>query len=459
MKKYIVLMMLLIFINGCGSNPTGGGGGGSGVTGSPLKVLGQYNYGGTDNDLAESISQSSNRYLVGRSCSNDDDLDGAGSHGEWDAWVLKLSDEGTKEWSKCYGGSSIEDIYSSISTSDDKLVIVGSTRSNDGDISGFHGTPGIAGNSNGWVAKISSLGALEWQNCIGGTNGDNGWTLLYSIDKTNDGGFIVCGKTDASSEGDIPVSHGGYDVLVSKLAASGNIEWTKCYGGSDADWANSIIQTKDQGYIFAGYSASDDGNATSTHGSGDVWIVKLYPSGVIEWQKSYGGKNADVANKIIQTADGGFIVAGSTWSDDGDVTKKHTSQAGYGGPNNQDDYWILKLSKEGNIEWQTCLGGERSDSAETIHQTPDGGYLVAGISNSPELIDGKTNNDLWVVKLNSSGNMEWQKNYGGDGNDYGKSLYQDAKGNYWVAGVSNSSFEASAGHGGYDYWLLKLGQE
>ncbi len=140
------------------------------------------------------------------------------------------------------------------------------------------------------------------------------------------------------------------------LAQAPTIEWQKCLGGSNDDWAYSIQQTSDSGFIVAGYTESSNGDVSGNHGDYDYWVVKLNSSGDILWQKCLGGTNVDQAFSIQQTSDGGFIVAGGTFSNDGDVSGNHGNS----------DYWVVKLNSSGTIEWQKCLGGTDGDYAN-IH--------------------------------------------------------------------------------------------
>jgi type IX secretion system substrate protein len=173
-----------------------------------------------------------------------------------------------------------------------------------------------------------------------------------------------------------------------KLDSVGNLEWQKCLGGTNDDRAYSIRQTKDGGYIVAGNTASFDGDVSGFHGYVDSWIVKLDSSGNIDWEKSLGGTNFDDAKSITQTIEGGYIVAGFTKSEDGDVSENK----GYF------DYWIVKLDILGNITWEKSLGGGDVDYAQSISQTFDGGYIIAGYTESRD-VDVSGNHDYWVVKL------------------------------------------------------------
>jgi hypothetical protein len=242
-----------------------------------------------------------------------------------------------------------------------------------------------------------------------------------------------------------------------KLSGSGDIEWEKSLGGSSNDSAISIQQTTDGGYILAGFSYSTDGDVMGHHDSGsyaDCWVVKLSGSGDIEWEKSLGGSSNDYANSIQQTTDGGYIVAGSSHSTDGDVTEHH-------GNDSRPDSWVVKLSRSGNMKWEKSLGGNSWDAAESVQQTMDGGYVVAGWSYSSNGDvtghHGAYSSDYWVVKLSESGNIEWEKSLGGSKNDRAGSIQQTMDGGYMVAGWSSSTDgDVTGHHGETDSWVVKL---
>ena len=176
-----------------------------------------------------------------------------------------------------------------------------------------------------------------------------------------------------------------------KLDATGNITWQKSLGGTNQDYGYSIQQTTGGGYIVAGYSNSNDGDVTGNNGGVDCWIVKLDTVGNITWQKSLGGSGFDSAYSIKQTQDGGFIVACESYSNDGDVT----------GNNGSYDYWIVKLDSGGEITWQKSFGGSEGDAASSIQQTNDGGYIIAGssYSNDGDLTVNNGLNEHWIIKL------------------------------------------------------------
>jgi len=308
--------------------------------------------------------------------------------------------------------------------------------------------------------------SIVWQKCLGGSNYD--WA--YSIQQTSDSGFIVAGWTK-SNDGDVSRWHEGYDddygeptsdYWVVKLNSAGNIEWQKSLGGSGSDEAHSIQQASDGGFIVAGYTDSNDGDVSGHHGhigSSDYWVVKLNSAGEIIWQKCLGGSRGDYANSIQQTSDGGFIMAGATESNDGDVNGWHV---GYIRDFPLPDYWVVKLDSSGNIEWQKCLGGSDWDGAYSIQQTTNGGFIVAGYSrsNDGDVSGNHGGYDWWVVKLNSSGDIVWQKCLGGGSEDWAYSVQQTSDGGFIVAGGTESNDgDVSGNHGGGDFWVVKLSSE
>jgi len=236
--------------------------------------------------------------------------------------------------------------------------------------------------------------------------------------------------------------HGGSDGWIVKMDTIGNIQWQKALGGILTDWFESIQQTTDGGYIAAGTSTSNDGDVPGNNGATDYWIVKLNSAGDTLWTKTYGGSGEDRSYDMIQTADGGYILAGVTNSNDGDVS----------GNNGMLDYWIVKLDTMGDIQWQKTLGGTSNDYAYSIRQAIDGEYIVVGIL---EYSDG--DKDFWLVKLNSLGDTVWTKTLGGTSWDVPKSIQQTTDGGYIVAGGTDSNDgDVTGNNGGNDYWIVKL---
>jgi uncharacterized delta-60 repeat protein len=306
----------------------------------------------------------------------------------FDFLILTLDSSGTVLWSKRYGGP-YNDMPSSIQqTTDGGYVVAGRTGSYGG------------GGDNFWIIKLNSNGAVEWEKTYGGTSND----FANSIQQTTDGGYIVVGRTDSFAR--------KYNVWALKLNSDGSVQWEKSYGGNTFDNGKSVQQTTDGGYIIAGNTTSYGA------GSNDAWIMKLNSNGGVLWAKAYGGISSDHANSIQQVSDGGYIVAGTTRS----------FGAGL------DDAWILKLEPGGSVQWSKSYGGIGGDDVYSIQQTIDGGYVVAGATES----FGAGGYDGWVLKLNSSGAVEWEKTYGGTSNDFANSIQQTTDGGYIVSGVTGS---------------------
>jgi hypothetical protein len=236
---------------------------------------------------------------------------------------------------------------------------------------------------------------------------------------------------------------------VVKLSEDGSLQWKKCFGGKGADFANSVQQTTDGGYIIAGRSDSNDGDVTGNHGDLDFWVVKLSEDGSLQWQKSFGGSGIDEAESIRQTADGGYIIAGNSLSYGGDVTDNH----GYV------DLWVVKLSDVGSLQWQKTYGGSRYESVFSVRQTSDGGYIIAGYTDSKDgdVTGNHGKEDFWVVKLSDVGSLQWQKTFGGSGMDVAYSIEQSSDGGYVVTGQSDSNdVDVKGNHGSSDFWVVKF---
>ena len=346
----------------------------------PPSVSWQKSLGGTGGDNANTSQQTTDGgYIVaGVSASNNGDV--TGNHGGQDVWVVKTDGIGNIQWQKSLGGTANEIAASIQQTSDGGYIFSATTESNDGDVSGNHGARDF------WVVKLNTTGNIQWQKCLGGSQNDRS----SCIQQTSDGGFIVSG-TVQSTDGDVTGNHGFYDYWIVKLDAAGNMQWQKTLGGSGDDNSLSIRQTTDAGYITTGYSISTNGDVTGNHGDWDVWLVKLNGTGNIQWQKCLGGINAEAGYSVQQTADGGYIIAGFSTSNNGDVTGNHGAQ----------DYWIIKTDSNGNIQWQKSLGGSFNDGATSIKQTTDGNYVIAGYTASTDgdITGNHGAQDFWIVKL------------------------------------------------------------
>lgn len=312
--------------------------------------------------------------------------------------------------------------------------------------SGDGDVSGNYGNADYWVVKLDTGGNLTWQKSLGGSDTD----LANSIQQTTDGGFIVAGYA-RSTDFDVTGNHGLNDYWIVKLDTAGNIVWQKCFGGTGVDQPHSIQQTNDGGFIVAGTSNSNDGDVSGNQGSFDYWIVKLDIAGNIGWQKSFGGTGYDEAFSAKQTSDGGYIVAGNSNSNDSDVTSNH------GGL----DYWIVKLDSVGTLIWQKSLGGSDEDYSTAAQETTDGGFIVAGYTSSTNgnVTGNHGFHDCWIVKLNASGTVVWKKCFGGSSYDFASSIRQMTDNGFVFAGYSSSNNgDVTGNHGNYDYWMVRTNE-
>lgn len=405
---------------------------------SAQNILWEKNYGGSNEDRAYSIIETSygNFVVAGSSMSNDGDV--GTNQGEKDYWILKLNQNGVIIWKKNYGGSENDKIRSIIETSDGGFAICGASASDDGDVNEN------LGSYDYWILKLNSNGDIEWEQNYGGSDYD----FPNSIIETSDGGFAVAGESK-SDDGDVNGNLGFNDYWIIKLDNNGSLLWEENYGGSSFDIPYTIVEATDGGLIVSGYSKSDDGDATENKGEDDYWVIKLNANGILEWQVSYGGSNFDQPTSMIETSDGGIALAGFSNSNDGDV----------GGNEGLFDYWVIKLDANGSLQWEENYGGSDSDSPQSIVETTDGGFAVVGGSPSDDG-DVSVNNglkDYWVLKLDANGGIEWEKNLGGNDGEQGNSIIETSDGNLAIAGSSYSNSGDVGGNQGFiDFWILEI---
>jgi hypothetical protein len=394
--------------------------------------------GGSDDENAHYVEQTNDGGYIVAGYSESDDGDVTGNHGGMDFWIVKLSSTGDTEWQKALGGSEDEQGWSIQQTTDGGYITTGYSHSNDGDVSGNHGS------SDYWIVKITSIGNIEWQKSFGGSDIES----ATSIQQTTDEGYVIAGYAH-SEDGDVSENKGLADYWVVKLDSAGNLEWEKSFGGSGEDQAWFVQQTMDKGYIITGHSNSSDGDVTVNLGSDDYWIVKIDSIGNIDWQKSFGGQYKNRARSVRQTDDGGYIIAGESFSYVDDPP----------GYNGFIDYLIVKLNSSGDIEWQKVYGGSNDDLAKSIQKTSDDGYVIAGWSksNDRDVFGNHGGMDYWIVKITSTGGIVWQKSLGGSLDDKPLYIKQANDGGYIIAGWSESNDkDVSGNHGGSDYWIVKI---
>jgi len=342
--------------------------------------------GGSNNEYVRCVQLTTDGgYIIaGYTASNN--LDVSGNHGGYfDAWIVKLSSNGTMEWQKPLGGSGYDRFWSVQQAADNGFIAVGRTDSQDGDVTEIKGKIDL------WVVKLTEIGDIQWEKSFGGSQDDS----AYGVQVTSDGGYIVVGET-ASNDGDVTGLHGNVDFWVLKLDAEGNLEWQKTLGGENGDIGSSVLQTENGDYIVVGFVGSINSGDVTSHdemGLFDMWVVQLSNNGELIWQKTIGGTNPDYGREVVATNDGHFLVVGSTDSENGDIT----SSNGLG------DFWLVKISNTGELMWQKTYGGTKADHGFAIDHTSDNGFIMAGYSWSNDGdLGGSLNrgkNDFCVIKL------------------------------------------------------------
>ena len=355
----------------------------------------QNTIGGNREDVLLSIQQTTDGgYILGgysnSGISGDKSEASIGLNLEFDYWIVKTDSIGNILWQNTIGGSGEDELYSIQQTIDGGYILGGYS---DSYISGDKTENSLF--IDYWIVKTDAIGNILWQNTIGGAIGD----YLKSIQQTSDGGYILGGYSDSPISGDkTENSLGSTDYWIVKTDSLGTIQWQNTIGGNSTDYLSCGQLTTDGGYILGGYSYSPiSGDKTEDHFGGyDYWIVKTDSLGTIQWQNTIGGNQDDFFRSIQQTADGGYILGGRSFSNiSGDKTEN--------GDGFRTDYWIVKTDSLGNIHWQnTVLGGDQ-DFLSSIYPTIDGGCLLGGYSDS-NISDDKTENsigayDYWIVKL------------------------------------------------------------
>jgi gliding motility-associated-like protein len=344
----------------------------------------QRSFGGSGYESARDIVQTPDGgfIVLGETNSTDGDV-AAGYGGTKDIWLLKMDAGGTVTWQKRYGGNGL-DIGNQLAVMPDgNYLITASTASNDGDISGNHGTGGY---TDALLMKINPSGTILWSKCFGGTKNDE----LLDIKLIN--GKIFAAGYANSTDGDIPPAQKNYDAWVLALDADGNKMFSKIYGGSQNDVAYSMTVGADASLAVAGYTTSNDGDVSGAKGSQDYWVFNISQSGNLNWQRVLGGSDAEYANTILTGKDSTYLVGGISYSSDGDVT----AAKGEG------DYWVVKLKPNGEVAWKNNYGGSKNDHLHYMigHPVLDE-YYFAGDSDSGDgdFATGMGDVDFGIIKF------------------------------------------------------------
>jgi len=363
----------------------------------PPDTLWTQTFGGTDVDYGKSVQQTQDGgYIItGYTYSF-----GAG----WiDVYLIKTDSLGNELWSQTFGGPDQDGGRDVQQTDDGGYIITGYTFS-------FG-----AGQADIWLIKTDSSGNELWSQTIGGSLSDSGECVQH----TSDGGYIITGYTNSFNAGD------NNDVWLIKTDSNGNTVWAQTFGGGEHDQGRSVLQTPDGGYIIGG--------TTQSFGAGgsEVWLIRTDSNGNELWSQTYGGTENDSCLSILQNNDGGYIITGAT------------NSFGDGGS----DVWLIKTDADGNEVWNQTFGGLGNEAGHSVNQCTHGGYIISGYTPSFGL--GST--DVWIVRTNSAGSETWSQTFGGTSTERGYSVQQTADGGYIIAGETQSF-----GAGYSDVWLVRV---
>lgn len=323
--------------------------------------------------------------------------------GPSDAWLIRTDQEGMLQWHQTFGGSRDDWGYTVQQTADSGYILVGSTESSG------------AGEADVWLLKTDPHGVLQWQRTFGGAEPDYG----YFVEETP-GGYILVGETSSTGTG-------GRDLYLVKTDREGGLLWARTFGDSSDDLGYALCQTLDGGYAITGFT--DHQNI----GQQDLWILKTDGVGSQQWERIYDTSFGAVGRSILQTTDGGIVTAGFLM----------LGSANY-------DFWLVKTDSMGHDLWDRTFGGVGDERAAALHATGDGGFILAGLTSSV----GAGLNDAWLIKTDAEGFMVWERSFGGASWDTGRSVQQTADGGYILAGTTQSYSP-----GDPDAWLVKTGPD
>ena len=398
-------------------------------------------FGGSNDETIKSVitTKDGGFLVIGYTKSSDGDVIDASDNIE-DAWLSKYNSEGDLLWSKTYGGSLDDYSYSAVELENGDFVVAGYTKSVDGDVSSNLGMHDF------FVFKIDFNGNLIWSKTYGYTSHDH----AHKIIKTTDNGFFVVGFTDYSGGiGNKNILHGFGEFYGMKLDSNGNMIWDVFFGGTQNDRVFDVVEANDGGYVMVGYSESNDFDATDNHGSYDYWVIKVNSTGDLIWKKSFGGSDLDQAYGISKTRNGNYLIVGTSSSLDGDISSHK------GG----NDIWVLAINDMGQKIWDKSFGGLQYETANSIKKIHDESFVIVGHtrSNDGDVFNNIGQNDFWVLNIDSGGKLFWEKTFGGTSFDFAYDCTQLLDDNLIIVGETQSSdFDAEVNKGMNDLLIVKI---
>jgi len=448
LKKHIfalsVLSMALLFLN-CSKKDNGPKDTLDTITIDFTKTI-----GGTKNESAQAVVKTSDGgyAILGYAQSMDGDVTNKLNE-SFDYWLLKYDQNDLLQWQKTYGGSDDDRGNDIIQTSDGGYAVIGYSKSNDGNVTMNNGAHDF------WVSKLDASGNMLWGKNYGFLGADIGTSIIQS----NDGGYLLSGVLDVSAsngEGNSKNSksssskrHAGGDYWVIKINALGEKQWRRYFGGTFTDTPYDAIQTEDNGYLIVGSSDSGDVDIKDNKGTYDFWVVKISETGTLVWEKSFGGTQTDEARAISKSNDGNYIIVGDTRSNDTDVSFN----------NGATDLWVIKISPIGELIWEKSIGGNSFDVGRSISKTQNGDFIISGSSRSVngDLTNNNGQNDAWVIKIDSNGELKWQKTIGGSEIDFTYDAVELNNKSIIIVGDSSSSnLDISDNKGFTDLLIFKI---
>ncbi|WP_242117338.1 hypothetical protein [Aestuariivivens sediminicola] len=434
---FCIFTLILI---GCSSGGTDG-------TSVQAQITFIKTLGGSNNDSGRSIIKTfdGGYAIAGHTQSSDGDIANK-SNSSFDYWIMKFDATDALQWQKTYGGSDQDRANDIIQTEDGGFAVLGFSNSANGDVTENEGQ------TDYWLLKLDGSGNLSWQRSFGYSGVDNGISMI----QTRDGGYLLAGILDVSASGGLGNSrsalskkHAGGDYWVIKLDPMGTMQWSKYYGGTFTDTPNGLFQTADNDYIIVGFSDSNDVDISNNQGSYDFWIIKISETGDLIWEHSFGGSEIDEAWGIIASGDGNYLIVGNTRSNDKNVTQNKGAA----------DLWLIKINDDGNLLWKKCLGGSNFDQGQSISQSQDNTFIISGNSRSSDghVSENKGQNDAWIMKIDTNGNLLWEKTIGGSGIDLAFDAITLSDNSVVAVGESNSADQDIEMNKGFtDLLLIKI---
>lgn len=449
MKKYILSWLSFMICFTGMAQPTPG-------------IQWQRAFGGQGPEQSTIVRKTNDGGFIMASTSDSASTAITGGHAGKDIWVIKMSATGVVQWSKAYGGSGDDFLREIFLNTDGSYTLFSQTYSNNGDVNGNHGQSDI------WGFKISATGALLWQRCYGGSLVEE-----YRGGLVNNTGNIVLSIVSTSNNGDVT---GGHSIsftdfwIVEINNSTGAIIAQKAYGGTSNDTPRGIIQLSDGKYVVTGFTMSNDGDVSGNHSipaDTDIWLLKLSSITTMEWQKCLGSpvSGRETGFKVAESAGRSILLMGEVVGNGGDVS-------GFKGVW---DSWMAKVSETGTFLWQKCLGGSGADWPINFFENNDGSIFVLNntVSNDGDVTGfhngGSGTEDLWMVKLSNTGNLLWQRTYGGSEGDGAyrgqRSFILQPDSNFVIAGFTNSNDGDVLGYHprssnpldtAADIWVLKV---